>query len=381
MPKTRPLHFLIKPSSSLCNMRCRYCFYADVSDHREVKSYGLMSLETAENLIRLAFSENPLSLHFAFQGGEPSLRGLDFYRDFVDLVDRYNTSDTPVEFSMQTNGFVIDEEWTEFFKAHNFLMGLSLDGTVRTHNVNRLGPENEGTFRRVWEVAEMFQKAGVEFNILTVVNRQVAQAIDKIYPFYMKKGLYYQQYIPCLDPFEEERGLHDYSLRPEDYENFLVRLFDMWYEDVMAGRFVYIRFFENLVGMLLGYPPEACGMVGLCQPQLVIEADGGVYPCDFYVLDDLRIGNINQNTLAEIEENRAKTNFIEQSVAVDPACRDCAYFPLCRGGCRRDREPRQGDRMSLNYYCPAFKTFYAHALPKLQNVVAKISDRNRPVNG
>lgn len=371
----RPLHFLIKSASSLCNMRCHYCFYADVSDHRDVKSFGLMSLETVENLARTACSSGATELHFAFQGGEPSLRGLDFYRDFVRIIDQHNVSGIPISYSMQTNAYTIDEEWVRFFKEKNFLLGISLDGTVKTHNKNRVDSNHEGTFRKVWNVILQLQEAQVEFNILTVVNRDVAENIEKIYPFYMQKGLHYQQYIPCLDPLDEERGLHAYSLTPEIYGDFLIKLFDMWYQDVLRGQFIYIRFFENLVGMMLGYPPEACGMLGVCQPQLVLEADGGVFPCDFYVLDHLRLGNINTHTLEEIEQNRLETGFIEQSKPMDDACSTCQYFPLCRGGCRRDREPRVGDAMSLNYFCSSYKKFYAHALPKLEEIATRLQTR------
>lgn len=366
-------HMLIKPASSLCNLRCRYCFYADVAANREVPSYGMMSLETAENLVRKALADSVGSATFAFQGGEPTLRGLDFFRDFVAFVRKYNVKDIPIAYALQTNGFTIDDEWAAFFAENKFLLGVSLDGTVRSHNRNRIDANKEGTFKTVWSHLQILQTHGVEFNILTVVSADVARAIDKIYPFYMEKGLYYQQYIPCLDPLGEERGQYDYSLTPELYGDFLIKLFDMWAADIKRGQFVYNRFFENLVGMLKGYPPESCGMVGTCQPQLVLEADGSVYPCDFYVLDELKLGNINEDDFADFERRRNEIGFIEQSAAPDPECLQCPYAFLCRGGCRRDREPQQDEHMSLNYFCPAFKRFYAHALPVLREIASRIA--------
>lgn len=365
-------HLLIKPASSLCNMRCKYCFYADVAANREVPSFGLMSEETMRIMVEKSLGDDVASCTFAFQGGEPTVRGLDFFRTFADTVRELNTRHIPVQFALQTNAYLLDEEWAAFFKKENFLLGVSLDGTVRTHNQNRLGPGQEGTFRKVWNAVKLLQDYEVDFNILTVVSADTARAIDKIYPFFMSKGLYYQQYIPCLDPLGEERGKYPYSLTPELYGDFLIKLFDMWAADIRRGQFVYIRFFENLVGMMKGYPPESCGMFGCCQPQNVVEADGGVYPCDFYVLDQYKIGNIREDSFADFERRRKEIGFIDVSIPADPACMECPYAFLCRGGCRRDREPMLDGRMSLNYFCPAFKRFYAHALPVLRDIASKI---------
>lgn len=370
--KKSPRHLLIKPASSLCNMRCKYCFYADVAANREVPSFGLMSEETMDILIRKSLGDDVPSVTFAFQGGEPTVRGLDFFRDFCSRVRRYNERNIPIHYALQTNAYLLDEAWAEFFKKENFLLGVSLDGTVKTHNKNRVGADREGTFRTVWNAVKLLQAYEVDFNILTVVSADTARAIDKIYPFFMSKGLVYQQYIPCLDPLGEERGQHPYSLTPELYGDFLIKLFDMWAADVRHGTFVYIRFFENLIGMLKGYPPESCGMAGRCQPQLVVEADGGVYPCDFYVLDEYKIGDITKDSFEDFEKRRKEIGFIDLSLPPAPECLDCPYAFLCRGGCRRDREPAAEGRMSLNYFCPAFKRFYEHALPVLKDIAAHV---------
>ena len=365
-------HLLIKPASSLCNMRCRYCFYADVAAHREVPSFGLMSEETMKILVEKSLGDAVSSCTFAFQGGEPTVRGLDFFKSFCRTVKEKNSRNIPVHYAMQTNGYVIDDEWAAFFKDENFLLGVSLDGTVRTHNQNRLDSRHEGSFRRVWESIKILKKHEVDFNILTVVSKDTALAIDKIYRFYRARGLLYQQYIPCLDPLGEERGKYPYSLTPEVYGDFLITLFDLWADDIRHGRFIYIRFFENLVGMLKGYPPESCGRAGFCQPQIVVEADGGVYPCDFYVLDEYKIGNIREDSFSDFERRRKESGFVDISLPAAPECKDCPYFFLCRGGCRRDREPAQGDRMSLNYFCPAYKRFFEHALPVLQDIARRV---------
>lgn len=367
-----PINLLIKPASSLCNLRCKYCFYADIAANREVESFGMMSLETLEALVKKTLETAEQECSFAFQGGEPTLRGLEFFEALVEFEKKYNTRGLNIHYAIQTNGFTIDAQWASFFAKNKFLVGVSLDGTRRYHDMHRVDPTQAGSFSRVWESIQLLKKHEVEFNLLTVVNADTAQNIGKIYHFYRDKDLLYQQYIPCLDPLGEERGAHSYSLTPELYGQFLCDLFDLWYADIIAGRFIYIRYFENLVGMLLGRPPESCGLVGVCGRQLVIEADGGVYPCDFYVLDGLRLGNYVTDSLEEIEAQRDATGFIQQSIAQDEACGDCAYAPICRGGCRRDREPLLGDQMSLNYFCPSYKKFFAHALPRLEQIAAHV---------
>ena len=163
-----PISVLIKPASSLCNMRCKYCFYADITDNREVKSYGIMSEETLENLIKKAFEYASGSATFAFQGGEPTLAGLDFYRKLLQLEQKYNVKKIPVQNAIQTNGYVIDEEWAKFLAENKFLVGLSLDGTRDIHDSLRVDAAGKGTFSRVEKTAKLFKKHGVEFNILCV---------------------------------------------------------------------------------------------------------------------------------------------------------------------------------------------------------------------
>lgn len=366
------LHFLIKPASSACNMACKYCFYADVSNKREVPSYGRMSHDTLEALVKKALAESEGSVTFAFQGGEPTMAGFKFYQKLIEYELAHNHKGLEIHHAIQTNGILINEEWAQFFKEHRFLVGLSLDGTRGTHDRNRVMADGEGSFNQVWKTAQLLEQYEVPFNILTVVTKEIARNAGRVFDFYMSKNLRYMQFIPCLDPLGEERGDDLWSLTPKDYGDFLCELFDHWYMHVSRRDFVYVRFFENLVGMLAGYPPESCGMAGVCARQLVIEADGGVYPCDFYVLDKWKIGDINVDSFEEIERNRDETGFIETSKPIAKKCQSCHYFPLCRGGCRRDREPELDGEMSLNYFCESFKQFYGYALPRLERVASTI---------
>lgn len=371
------LSLLIKPSSGGCNIRCKYCFYHDEQLNRETFSYGFMSEETLEILIKKALEYATVHCSFGFQGGEPTLRGLDFYRRVVELQKKYNVHHAQIANAIQTNGLLIDDEWAQFLHENRFLVGLSLDGVKDVHDQNRLDPEGKGTFNRVLQAAQKLTAHQVDFNLLTVVTNRTADSITRIYNFYRRSNLLYQQYIPCLDPLEEERGSSPYSLTPEKYARFLKTLFDLWYRDVTAGRFIYIRYFENLLGMLVGRRPESCGMSGQCAIQNVVEADGSVYPCDFYCLDQWKLGNIRTDSIEDMAKCEAAQKFLMEGGSGRGQCQECEYAPICRGGCRRDREPLgEGG----NYFCEAYKDFFAYAMPRLQDM-ARTIQRQTPGEG
>lgn len=364
-----PLTVLLKPASGSCNMRCSYCFYADEAQNRATENYGMMSEATLEAVVRECLARAEGSCSFGFQGGEPTLRGLGFFRRCTALVEQYRPSGLAVSYFLQTNGLLLDESWAAFFREHRFLVGLSLDGDKELHDACRPDAAGKGTFNRALRAARLLDRFGVEYNVLTVVTARTARSIRRVYRFFMKNGLVYQQYIPCLDPLGEPRGLHPWSLTPEAYGEFLIRLFDEWYADRRAGRFVYIRYFENLAALMLGRPPESCGMLGHCGPQLVVEADGSAYPCDFYMLDDYRLGNFNTDGLPGMEARREEIGFLKESFLGLERCRTCRWARLCRGGCRRDRQGVGLHEIGQNYFCPAYLRFFEYAAPKLATLL------------
>ena len=359
-----PINLLIKPASGNCNFKCKYCFYEDITENREISSYGFMSLNTLEIIIKKALYFSVSSCGFMFQGGEPTLVGLDFYKKVIEYVKKYNTKNLEIFYCIQTNGYLLDEDWAKFLSENNFLVGISLDGIKETNDINRITKDNIGTYDIVLDKINLLKKYNVEFNVLTVITSQVAKNINKIYNFYKENNIIYQQYIPCLNPIGDTR-LKEYSLTPKLYGNFLCNLFDLWYKDITNNHFVYNRYFENLVGILKGYRPEACGMAGMCNIQNVVEADGSVYPCDFYVLDDYKIGNLLQDDFIQIHKNRQNLKFIENSIKVEDACKECKWANLCRGGCRRDRDRLLDGNIGINYYCDSYKKFFEHSIDRL----------------
>ena len=349
-----PIHILVKPASGLCNMRCTYCFYADEMSKREQSSYGIMSIETLEQVIKktLAFAEEECTI--AYQGGEPTLAGLDFFRQSIRFQEQYNCNRVKISNAIQTNGLCLDEEWCRFLAEHHFLVGLSVDGVKATHDVYRKDAAGQDTYFRVLEAAKRMDRFHVDYNILTVINSKTAPKIRKIYEQFAKQGFGYQQYIACLDPLGEEQGQQEYSLTPEAYGRFLIDLFELWELDLRKGKQPYIRQFDNWIGILMGLLPEACDQRGVCGIQNVVEADGSVYPCDFYVLDEYRMGNLMDDDMEQIYRNREALGFREQSRNHPESCRACKYLQVCRGGCRRHRESED----HLNLFCKSYQMFF-----------------------
>ena len=361
----RSVTFLVKPASSLCDMRCNYCFYHDISDIREVKSMGIMSEDTAEALIRGAFLsvEPGAFVQFTFQGGEPTLAGLSFFRRFLEIEAQYRSKDVQVGHSIQTNGLHIDEAWARFLRENGFLVGLSVDANQAIHDANRVDASGKGTWQRVTGALNLLDRFGVETNLLCVVTAAAAKNPTKIYRSLRDLGGHPMQFIPCLDPMEAERGGEAYSLKPEAYGRFLCSLFDCWYRDWKGGNYVSIRTFDDYLRILMRLPPSTCAASGACGSYLVAEGDGSLYPCDFYVLDEWKIGNIREMTVEEALASPVSRQFIAEGAVRPENCRSCPWFPLCRGGCKRDWT---GARR--NYYCTAFDSFFRYSLPRLQEM-------------
>lgn len=374
----RPIQVMLKPVSGMCNMRCRYCFYTDETEKRAIASYGMMSAQTLESVLTQVLSAAARSCAILFQGGEPTLAGLPFFEEAVKMSRRLNRNGCQLSFALQTNGLLIDEDWCRFLSEHHFLVGVSLDGTKDIHDINRIDAAGNGTYGRVMHALQLLKSHGVDTNILTVVTAHTVRSYQKIYGFFARNGFTYQQYIPCMDPLGEERGQHPWSLSPAQFEQYLKTAFDCWYRDAMAGRKKYHRYFDNLLLMLNGQPPETCGMLGRCGRQYVVEADGSVYPCDFYALDRYRLGDLRTDTIAQIDRRRQELGFIQESAAVAEECHGCRWKNLCRGGCRRDRDYfAQG--IQKNYYCTAYQAFLTYAYPRLAEVYRRLRSQDHPI--
>ncbi len=350
-----PLSIMIKPASSLCNLRCRYCFYCDVAENREVFTFGMMTKETAEKLIKSALEfANGESVAFAFQGGEPLLAGLDYFRFFVSCVEKSNKKDSRIFYSVQTNGTLLTDEWCEFFRENEFLVGLSLDGD-REGNRFRVDPKGNNAYFKILKAAEKLKNHSVEFNILVVLTALCAERCEKVYKYFRDNGFKYLQFIPCLRPFGDKSESELY-MTEKQYAEFLIKTFNLYVKDFVRGNYVSIRLFDNWVRMFLGEKPEQCGLCGHCTHQLVVEGNGNLYPCDFFCTDEWLLGNIETVSVEAALTGKKAQEFIRESLAVDEKCKNCRFFSMCRAqGCKRQKVHAD--------YCFSYRTFFSSCLP------------------
>lgn len=370
----KDLSIMIKPSSSKCNLNCKYCFYNSISSARAVKDYGFMKEDTIKKILDRVFEYcNDGNCSIAFQGGEPLLIGTDFYKQFIDYI-KINNNGTSFSFALQTNGTLINDEWANFFSENKFLIGISLDGNKNLHNLNRVDHSRNDSFNKVMNGIHLLEKYYVDFNILTVVTSALCKKVDSTYNFYKKNNFTYLQFIPCLEPLENsDMNLSTFSITPSQYGDFLINLFDLWYKDMLSGKYVNIRFFDNILGLFFNKDYEACEMKGICSCQHIIESNGEVYPCDFYTYESHSIGNILENSFDHIHKSQSTLNFIHSSKNINDKCKKCPYLNFCRGGCRRHRENQKDN---LNYFCESYYKFYSHSLEKFKNIAIKIQGDN-----
>ena len=357
---------MLKPASSLCNLRCRYCFYAEVSDSREIRSFGVMERETASKIAASIFSclDSGDEVNLAFQGGEPTLAGLDFFRFFVSEVERVRGK-IKVSYALQTNGTLLDEEWCRFFKEQRFLIGLSLDAMQAIHDRNRVDASGKGTYARVMAARALLEKHCVEYNVLTVLTNALARHPQQVWSWLCRENIRYVQFIPCLG--ELCGGATRFSLTPERFASFYSQLFRLWSADFEKGRYRSVKLFDDLVNLLADGSRNACGLTGQCMPQIVVEADGSVYPCDFYALDEYRVGNLAEEPVDTIYTKAAMAAFRARPTEALKLCESCRCAPICGGGCPRMRREVCGapDAGSCGY-----RSFLDQCIPELRNIAS-----------
>ncbi len=369
----RPLSLLIKPVSGECNLACRYCFYRAETLMRKTRDFGRMSDKTVDELIYSAVNAASGSLTFSFQGGEPTLWGLDNFRKFQDkslAAAKESAPGLDVRFTIQTNGVLVaeDSRFAEFFAENNWLVGLSIDGAPQLHDANRPAPGGKGSYEAALKAAENLKAAGAEFNILTVVTDQMAKRASRIYNDYKSRGWHFMQFIPCIDGSDSGNR----SLSCENWGRFQRSLFDCWYKDIKAylggsGERVSVRRFDDLVRVAAGFMPEECGSRGGCSVQYVVEGDGSVYPCDFYCLDEWKMGYIKDGVKALFDSPAARRFLETGAPKLNEKCRGCDALGFCRFGCRRYRTGIPGENEEY-IYCEAEKSLISYAGKRLSEL-------------
>lgn len=348
-------------------MRCEYCFYRDVADHREQAVRARMDERTMRALVDLALGLDPeAQVTFAFQGGEPTLAGLDFFRAFVGYVDERRERQR-VSYALQTNAHALTPAWAEFFSAHRFLVGVSVDAYREMHDSLRHDAAGGPTHARVMSSMRMLREAGVDFNVLTVLTAQLARHPQLAFRFYQRERIDYVQLIPCLAGLGGEGAEH--ALTPRGFFSFYRTFFDLWLREVRAGRYLSVGLFDNVMELSLGQVPQQCGMLGRCAPQFVVESNGDVYPCDFYALDEYRCGNVREDSLEEMATCETMRAFLAEPRRSCAACADCPFERICHRNCKR---------LSSAYYDETYcgyRAFLEHAYEPLARVARMLVAR------
>ncbi len=353
-------------------MRCRYCFYLSKSSlYRQAAPR--MSISTLQLLTRKFMSLPLASYNFGWQGGEPTLMGLDFFRQAIEFQKQYGHSGLIVANGLQTNGTLLDHGWGEFLRRYNFLVGISLDGPAKLHDLGRFHPDGRGSHAEARRGLAILQRHQVEHNVLTLISASNQDYPLEIYHYLKDLGLNYHQYIECTE-FDAQGQLLPFALRPGRWGEFLCTIFDEWYKRDTKN--ISIRLFDSILVRLIDGYANCCSLGLDCRQYFVIEHNGDVYPCDFYVQPELKLGNIEVDKLETMQQSSRFREFGLRKSAWNNLCPQCEYLPLCAGGCPKSR-PGQNPA-NLSVLCPDWRLFYRHTLGRFQKLAAEIkAERKR----
>lgn len=382
-------HVMTKPIGPICNLDCKYCFYLEKEKLYPDSGGFRMSEQVLETFVRdyIAAQRVP-EITFAWQGGEPTLLGVPFFRKAVELQKRHANGKRILN-SFQTNGTLLDDEWGLFLAENGFLVGLSIDGPAHLHDAYRVDKKQNPTFEKVMGGLEILKKHGVEFNTLTVVNRKNSLHPLEIYDFLKEIGSGFIQLIPLverradkeLNPYglelapppqsemeDAECPVTAWSVRAEDYGKFLTSIFDRWVRKDVGK--IFVQLFDVALGNWMRYPGGLCVFSEKCGAALALEHNGDLYACDHYVYPEYRRGNILQTPIAEMVASPEQRKFgADKSDSLPAYCKKCSVRFACHGECPKHRFAKTPDgEDGLNYLCPAYKKFFSHIDPYMQSM-------------
>jgi uncharacterized protein len=361
----KPLNsILVKPAGPDCNLACGYCFYLEKEALFPETRVHRMSDEVLEEMIRQAMAQAGPHIAFGWQGGEPTLMGLPFFEKAVALQKKHGTRQS-VGNGLQTNGLLIDEAWCRHLAEYSYLVGLSLDGPEHIHDRYRRDRGGKGTFLRVKDSAKRMLDAGVAVNALCVVNDYSVQYPEEIYFFLKDLGLSYMQFIPVVerDPADPEKTAAC-TVPPDKYGRFLCTLFDLWLADFEDGApFTSIRHFDSIFHLYAGRTAPECTLLKECGIYVVVEHNGDVYACDFFVEPEWKLGNVMEGDLLEMLNSDQQQAFGRLKAELPVPCEVCPWLKYCRGGCPKDRVVAFREKR-LDLLCLAHKSFLEHAHPR-----------------
>jgi len=343
------IQVIAKPIGSVCNLNCAYCFYLEKEKLFPKNENFRMPPQVLSAFIGQYDGE------FVWQGGEPTLLGLEYFREVIKLQERFHPG-TKVRNCLQTNGILLDDQWCAFLKQNDFLVGISLDGPQEVHDIYRRDRQRAGTFEKVLKGLRLLKKYKVEFNVLASVARETAKKPLEVYRFLRSEGVEFIQFTPIVER-DEKGGILPWTVEPESYGDFLIKIFDEWVK-MDAGK-VFVMNFEWALNAWVGDPSPICLFAENCGGCLVIEHNGDVYSCDHYVYPSRRLGNILENELNSLAELPAQKAFgALKSSSLPAKCTSCEYLFACRGECPKREQ----------YLCAGYKKYFKHIAGAMENM-------------
>ena len=372
----RSFDIMAKPVCGVCNLSCRYCYYtAKPGDLYPAVKRFMMSDGVLDAYTRQYIEAMPDRCQFGWQGGEPLLAGVDFFRRALDLQQQHRCGEQVITNGLQTNATLLDEQWCELLGEHEFLVGVSLDGPPQWHDAYRKDRAGNPTFGRAWAGLEMLARHGVQFNVLATLNSVNAPHGADIYRFFVNRGIRYLQFIPILERNADGTPT-DYSCTPEQFGRFYLEVFEQWAaRDV--GR-VSERFIDSLLHQMVLGISSMCCYRPRCASAFVLEYNGDLYACDHFVYRQWKIGNIMHRPLAELVTDPQLADFAALKDPPPENCRDCEYLEFCHGGCPKHHMPIGTDPKRVNYFCEGYKMFFREALPQLRRIAEHLKQDQLP---
>lgn len=372
MPAKNAFHIMANPVGPTCNLRCTHCYYLEKAelypDSKDFKMSDQVLEKYTKSYIE-AMPEGVAEVQFAWQGGEPTMAGLDFFKRAVKLQKKYSRDGLKVANALQTNGTLLADEWGKFLHDENFLVGISIDGPEQIHNRYRPDAKGEGSFNRVMSGLEVLKKHKVEFNALVCVQGDNAGKAGEVYGFLKEAGVNFFQFIPIVEPVREGRPANE-CVKPGQWGEFLNTVFDIWLKADIGQ--VFIQHFETILAIVMGNPSSLCVHARRCGRALALEFNGDLYSCDHFVNQADLLGNIEKNALIEMVDGEKQGAFGRNKEVMLPGhCRECEFLGLCWGGCPagRTRKTPKGEA-GLNYLCEGYRMFYKHTIPYFKLMAA-----------
>ncbi len=374
----RPLNsVLIKPAGPDCNLNCRYCFYLKKSGLFPEHPVHRMNAEIQEELIRQVMQQGGESVSFGWQGGEPTLMGIDFFEQAIEMEKKYGRNQS-VGNGLQTNGLLLDITWAKFLNKYNWLVGLSLDGPSHIHDHYRIDKGGRATHQRVEDHAKMLLDNHVATNVLCCLTDYSVRFPEELYSYFKEIGLTWMQFIPVVetDPEDPVRAA-PFSVSARAYGEFLCRVFDLWLADFKDGKpTTSVRHFESVFHAYVGVQAPECTMMKKCGPYVVIEHNGNVYSCDFFVEPKWKLGNVMTGRLIQMLNSRQQETFGSAKAVLPGECRPCPWLNKCFGGCTKDRIKDPADNRKPRF-CASYKMFFEHADRTLSRIAIRWKQEQR----